>query len=95
MTVDLNNEDFISPIKYLAQFYDLESSQSSLSLLITKIQLFDDVLYRELMRLSLNHIAKALNVNYKNIIYFLNTFYKKIISKYTDGENKVELIKLS
>jgi hypothetical protein len=60
------------------------------------ISLIDDVLFRELLRLSLEQISFGLNSEYKSIIYFINTLFKKLLNKYLaqSGEN-IELLKLS
>jgi len=56
----------------------------------------DDVLFRELFRLSLSQVTTALHSQYKQIIYFLNTFFKKLMSKYiSDVTEPTQLLKLS
>lgn len=54
-----------------------------------------DVLYRELLRLSLVQIAGALGAHYKQLIYYLNTFFKKMMGKYLPSREGLEVIQLS
>lgn len=83
------------PIKYLSTTSDINSSKYAITLLTTDINLIDDILYRELFRLSLNHLATDFNKNYKQNIYFLNNFFKKMMNKYLVSSEKIEKLKLS
>jgi hypothetical protein len=86
---DLENNDFILVIKYLSINSNVESSKHALDILVSNVNLIDDVLYRELFRLSLNQLASSLAKNYKNGVYFLNNFFKKMMNKYLTSSERI------
>lgn len=58
--------------------------------------MIDEILYKELFRLSLIQITSFLNTSYKQIVYYLNTLFKKLMGKYIlENSEPVQIIKLS
>jgi hypothetical protein len=82
LETDIKEGHFILPIKYLTSHLDLNACKATLNFLTANISLVDDVLFRELLRLSLEQISSSLASNYKPTIYFINTLFKKLVSKY-------------
>jgi hypothetical protein len=97
LLVDLNDSHFILAIKYLTSHLDLNAAKTSVLFLENNIGLVDDVLFRELLRISLEQISSSLNSQYKAIIYFINSLFKKLINKYLSSETgeNIELLKIS
>jgi len=64
--------------------------------LVNDLNMIDDVLFRELVRLSLQQLSVTLSANYKQTVYYLNTLFKKFMSKYIiDNAEPSQILKLS